>query len=614
MKKSPLIALFLLLVPTIISGIASLYFQEYRPTLEDTRLRRFTSYEELKSFLKTSPQISPYYDGRMPTTTWGVTLRTKEGGAQAPNVPDYSTTNIQVEGVDESDVMKTDGEYIYLVSENSVVIIKAYPPEEARVLSQIKLNGTLSGVFINGDRLVIFEGEFPIYERQAFDPYPYQAPRAFVKIYDISDRENPASRRNVSLDGYYFNSRMIGDYVYVVINQAANVNEEQVGLPKIYSDDQATEISASDIYYSNVSDYYYAFTTVVAINVQNDEEPKHETILLGGTSVMYVSLNNIFVTFPVFETGDEKTGIHRVRIENGEIKYEATGEVPGYVLNQFSMDEYEGHFRIATTTGHVGWFSGSTSKNNVYVLDMNLDIVGSLEDLAPGEKIYSARFMGNRCYLVTFKKIDPLFVIDLTDPKYPTVLGQLKITGYSDYLHPYDENHLIGIGKETVAAEEGNFAWYQGVKISLFDVSDVSMPKEIAKYEIGDRGTDSPVLSDHKAFLFDKSKNLLVMPVSVAEIDEAKYQGEVPPNAYGDFVWQGAYVFNTSLDQGLTLRGRITHIENDTDFMKSDYFAPSPYFVKRSLYIGNVLYTISDKKIKMNSLENLAEINEVELP
>jgi len=245
---------------------------------------------------------------------------------------------------------------------------------------------------------------------------------------------------------------------------------------------------------------------------------------------------------------------------------------------------------------------------------MDLNIVGRLENLAPGERIYSARFMGERCYVVTFKKVDPLFVIDLETPTNPTVLGQLKITGYSDYLHPYDENHIIGIGKETVEAEEGDFAWYQGVKISLFDVSNVSNPIEIDKYEIGDRGTDSPVLSDHKAFLFDKTRNLLVIPVLVAEINEEKYPHGVPPNTHGDYVWQGAYVFNITLDQGLMFKGRITHLENDSDLKKSGYYFYSSYSVKRSLYIDNVLYTISNKKVKMNNLEDLMEINEIELP
>jgi len=607
MKK---FALFLVSLLAIVAALAPFY-PKTPEVSRQTQLERFSSYEELKNFLETSSQGGPYYDEGRWVQTFGMTVKGMESNTEGATVPDYSTTNIQVEGVDEADVIKTDGEYIYIISENSVVILKAYAPEEAQVLSQTKLNGTLRGIFINGDKLVVFEDKFGYYSS-------YGTPRTFIKVYDVSDRESPVLKRNFSLGGYYFNSRMIGDYVYAVINQPAYCHEDEVKLPKIYSGDEVEEIRATEIYYSNSSDYFYTFTTIVAINAQNDEqEAAHETFLLGATRVIYVSLNNIYITFPeqtMMTNGLERTTIHRIHVENGEIECEASGEVPGYVLNQFSMDEYQGYFRIATTTGHVARAWGeATSRNNVYVLDMNLSIVGKLEDLAPGEKIYSARFMGDRCYLVTFRKVDPLFVIDLKNPSNPKVLGKLKITGYSDYLHPYDETHIIGIGKETVAAEEGDFAWYQGVKISLFDVSDVEKPKEMDKYEIGDRGTDSPLLWDHKALLFDKSKNLLVIPVLVAEIDEAKYPNGVPHNAYGDYVWQGAYVFNVSLD-GLVLKGRITHLENDTELMKSGYYFSSPYSVKRSLYIDNVLYTISDKKIKMNNLENLDEINEVELP
>jgi uncharacterized secreted protein with C-terminal beta-propeller domain len=338
-----------------------------------------------------------------------------------------------------------------------------------------------------------------------------------------------------------------------------------------------------------------------------------------------VSRDNIYVAIPkvqvIYERSSasdgqaqERTEVHRIGIKNGRIKLEASGFVPGRVLNQFSMDEYNGHFRIATTLGRLSrTVEESTSVNNVYVLSLNLTIVGRLEGLAPGESIYSARFMGDRGYLVTFKKVDPLFVLDLKQPANPKVLGRLKITGYSDYLQPYDENHIIGIGKETVAAEEGDFAWYQGVKISLFDVSNVSNPIEVDKYEIGDRGTDSPVLSDHKALLFDKTRALLVMPVLVAKIDPEKYPGEVPPYAYGDYVWQGVYVFKVTAGE-LTLTGRVSHIGELDQVGKGYYDLPYRYFVKRALYIGDVLYTVSDGKILMNNLEDLKQINELELP
>jgi uncharacterized secreted protein with C-terminal beta-propeller domain len=403
---------------------------------------------------------------------------------------------------------------------------------------------------------------------------------------------------------------MIGDYVYAIINQEVyNYARNEITLPKICLNNVTVEVPATDIYYSNISDSSYTYTMIVALNVQDFlHKPVFQPFMFGSAHEMYVSLNNIYLAYWDWSyiDGVGKTNIHRIHIENDSIEYVASGAVPGYVLNQFSMDEYNGYFRIATTSTSGMRFSGGASQNNVYVLDMDMKLVGALENLASGETIYSARFVGKRGYLVTFKKIDPLFVIDLSNPFSPSVLGYLKITGYSDYLHPYDENHIIGIGKETVAAEEGDFAWYQGVKISLFDVTDVEHPKEIDKFIIGDRGTDSPVLSDHKALLFDKAKSLLALPVTVAEIDPSKYGGEVPPYTSGDFVWQGTYVFNATLTEGLVLKGRITHL-------KADIFDNSLY-VKRALYIGNVLFTVSDKMIKMNNLETLAEINKVQLP
>jgi len=590
----------------------------YRPELPGgNQISRFASYEQLQDFINTNAQYKAFHwrdaflavvgEGAVPTPS----------STNDYSITDYSTTNIQVAGVDEADIVKTDGEYIYLVSGNRTIIVKAYPPEQAQVLSEIELEGTVAGIFINGDRLVVFEEDTPYYPYNDVRWGPtgefYMpliiSPKTSIKVYDVSDRENPRLQRDISADGQYISSRMIGDYAYVVINEPVYAQDDELNLPRIYFGGNETEIPATDIYYCNVYDYYYMYTTIMAINTQNDDqEPTYETILLGASSNLYVSLNNIYLTFPVWgdDVGDfGKTAIHRIHIEGAEIEPVASGEVPGMVLNQFSMDEYEGYFRVATTT-----YEG-TSQNNVYVLDTALNITGSLTDLAPGETIYSARFMGEKGYLVTFKQVDPLFVIDLSDPRYPKELGYLKVTGYSDYLHPYDENHLIGIGKETTDA--GEFAWYQGVKISLFDVSDVSNPQEISKYEIGHRGTDSPVLRDHKAFLFDKSRNLLVMPVLVMEVDESEYPEGVPSWAYGEPVWQGAYVFDVSLDEGFQLKGRITHIESPADLEQDYYYSYSAFSVERSLYIDDVLYTISDAKIKMNSLENLDYINEVQL-
>jgi inhibitor of cysteine peptidase len=594
--------------------------------LGGNQITKFTSYEQLHEFVNTNA-VSKHFPWRL---SGGDAILVPQGEEEESFAPaasvagdsgtEYSATNIQVAGVDEADMVKTDGVYIYLASGNKTIILRAYPAEQAQILSEIDLEGTVVGIFVNGDRLVVFEEEAPYYpyydvrgEGEAKMYVPYVSPKTYIKVYDISDRENPQLQREVSGNGQYISSRMIGDYVYLVTNEPVYEQEGEVNLPKVFCGGNETEIPATDIYYSDVSDYYYMYTTIIAVNAQDDDqESTYETILLGASSTLYVSVNNIYLTFPVWGTDilgrevwdSERTSIHRLRIEGDAIEYAGSGEVPGMVLNQFSMDEYDGYFRVATTT----W--GETTGNHVYVLDMDLNIVGSLEGLAPGETIYSARFMGERGYMVTFKQVDPLFVIDLSDPGNPRELGYLKVTGYSDYLHPYDETHIIGIGKETTDA--GDFAWYQGVKISLFDVSDVNNPQEISKIEIGDRGSDSPVLWDHKAFLFDRSRNLLVMPILEVKVDQTQYSEEELDWAYGEPVYQGAYVFDISLDGGINLRGRITHIEDMTE--PEYYYYYSPFSVERSLYIKDVLYTISQAKIKMNSLETLDDINEVGLP
>jgi len=539
-------------------------------------LNKFESYEELRDFLE-----HRRYGFEPPRFLLNVeSYGSSELNAMYGLGYDYSKTNVQVEGVDEADIVKTDGEYIYVISGQKVVIVRAYPAEEAAVLSRITVNGTLKQIFINEERIVVF-----------YETGSWNEAKTFIEIYDVSDRENPAVKREMSVDGIYFASRMIGEYVYVVVRKAASVVDGEVSLPEIDFESECKVVPATEIYYSNIADYGYMFTTIVAVNVKEDwQEPTDETILSGATTGMYVSLGNIYLAIGYWD----KTVLHRINIENNEISYVADGQVPGRVLNQFSMDEHEGYFRAATTLDR---------KNNVYILNMDLKIVGRLEDFAPRETIHSARFMGDICYLVTFEKIDPFFVIDLSNPHDPEILGELKITGYSDYLHLYDENHVIGVGKETIP-EEGDFSWHQGVKISLFDVADMCEPKEIAKYEIGDRGSDSPVLRDHKAFLFDRERNLLVIPVLVTEINESG----APPYIYGKTVWQGAYVFTISLtlEEKIVLEGTITHVENGDVHNASHH-------IKRTLYIGEVLYTISNNKIKMNSLLDLSEINELYL-
>lgn len=682
---------FILATVLIVSVVAAVFAVEFAsPTAPNTpgQIKRFASYEELKAYIqnRASDQYTGYVEkmstGQMVTTSTGQMTtqipKTMNAGAGS----DYSTTNIQVAGVDEADTIKNDGNYIYITTSNGVSIINAYPAENATILSNINLSSQPRALFVNGNKLVVFLEDYNYYESPIVGigtsikgaivgkPVSYGGSQTRILTYDITDRKSPIQISNTTIDGSYFESRMIGNNVYAVINQ---LEYGDPVLPVIYYDGEAHPLKASDVYYFDDAPISSGFTmtTVMSIDLEGSKT-RSETFLLGPAIQMYVSKDNIYITYTqwndiysmknmiekvfvlelpkdiaqkISSSNDsykviqdyynslsesekqslqsrvakrmidyqqeiakqvEKTIIHRIGIKDGNILYGSRGEVPGTVLNQFSMDENNGYFRIATTTGHVAR-EGATSRNNLYVLDGSLKLTGKIEDLAPGERIYSARFMGNKAYLVTFRKVDPLFVIDLSDPANPKVLGKLKIPGYSDYLHPYDETYLIGIGKDTVPAEEGDFSWYQGVKISIFDVSDLEHPKEVANYKIGDRGTDSPVLQDHKAFLFNKEKGLMVIPILLAEVSGEKKS----PTDYGEFTYQGAYVFNITADS-ITLRGRITH-STDEDAKKSGFYYGGAT-VTRSLYIGNVLYTISNKMIKMNALDTLQEINKVDLP
>ncbi len=297
-----------------------------------------------------------------------------------------------------------------------------------------------------------------------------------------------------------------------------------------------------------------------------------------------------------------KTIIHKIGIDNGKIEYKTKGEVYGTLLNQFSLDEYNGYLRLATNLNV--WVGDSIINNNVYILDSDMNTVGTLKNLAEGERIYSTRFLGDKLYMVTFKQVDPLFVIELSDPQNPKVLGYLKIPGYSDYLHPYDATHIIGIGKETSENQYGGVVT-QGLKIAFFDVTDFTNPMLVDKVIIGDKGSDSPALHDHKAFLFSDTKKIMVLPVTeVTQIDK------IDQYRYNMKIWNGAYVFNVS-ETGFTRLGKVQHSSSTSQWF--NWWTEAS--VLRSLYMDDNLYTISNKYIKINDLSNnLEELNTVKLP
>ncbi len=564
--------------------------------------------------------------------------------------PSYSSTNIQVEGIDEPDLVKSDGKYLYSISDQGLTITKAYPAEQARVLSRTLFSQFMpQQLLLFKDRLLVIGTRV---EQQVKNvPLPEGGEGSAMKrdqsvstdpssltsfeLWDVSNRENPKRIRVTEFEGNLVSARQISDHVYVVMNKFVYQNAERM-IPmfgdRVNPDSDQTTTFAPAVNCDQVA-YFDPIAssnlmTIASLSMSDPQEDVEKLVIAGSGQNIYASGKYLYVAERLYDNNwgvilenvvpakDSQTVVHRFALKDGGVRYAGNTPVPGTVLNQFSMDESKGMFRIATTVGQVSR-DAVTSKNNVYVLDPGFAITGRLEDLAPGEKIYSARFIGDRGYLVTFQKVDPLFVIDLSEPTNPTVLGKLKIPGYSDYLHPYDATHLIGIGKDAVASEQGNFAWYQGLKLALFDVSDPENPKQLHQEIIGDRGTDSPVLTDHKAFLFDRQKNLLVLPVTLAQIsDDAKKDVDAVMGTplYGDYVYQGAYVYRLTLDDGFELRGRITHVSDEDQFEKLGSFFPNVNeAVMRSMYIEDALYTLSNQKLKIHSLSDLTEVKTLDL-
>ncbi len=543
-------------------------------------LQRFQSLDELKAHLKDSPVGWPWVfgDARL--------LGAGDVATASGSVP-YSGTNNQVAGVDEADIVKNDDTYIYTATWNAstyrseVAIVRAYPPGDAALVSTIPVDPGVQGLFVDGDRLaVITGGGFAYILSEGPMPWFYRTQTRLL-VYDVSDPTAPALVKNVTVTGSYVGARLIGhvatlvvqDYLYLVDNGTSVV------LPTIWTDGVARDLTAADLGYFADSEGSNADTIVLSVDLASAAAPAFESFLTRGVYQMYVSAGNVYMAGVEWEANRDRTvvaetsTVHKVSIDGGP-RYVCSVRVPGSILNQFSMDEASGVLRVATTLG-LWTPEGRSTSAAVYTFDDLLVNLGSLTGLAEGERVFSARFLGPRAYLVTYRQVDPLFVLDVSDPRTPRVLGFLKIPGVSDYLHPLDSTHLLGLGRD----DPGGAGRLQGIKLSLFDVSDVEHPAEVASLVIGsgeDAWAWSEALYDHKAFLLVPypftDPTLVVIPVTI-------------------YRWGG---------------GSSTHEESADG---------SPYGqqVRRSLYIGEVLYTVSPSLILGNRMDTLAEVARVPL-
>jgi len=564
-------------------------------------LPAFTSRDQVREFLSNMNSYSPGTNSDYVLAPSSATRDTMEGSADAV----FSSTNVQVAGVDEQDTVKTDGTYLYLASYNNVSIVRAIPPNDMKIISVIEAANLIGadaqntsvyidGIYLDQGKLIVIFSAYswaPIAVASPDSPdvavrIVDSMPRTIVAVVDVSDPSTPTLQSSFGVTGYALTTRMTGGVVYLVTQQYIWYYADDYYLPRVYAENGSTEVPVGDVHYDPNSSVANSYVNILAIDVSSLQSSVM-SIVAGYSSTIYMSTDHLYLTFqkwagdivmldgsvaPV-ESNSALTTIYRISVDGLSMNTTGKGDVTGWLLNQFSMDEKGSYLRVATTTD---W---SNSKNAVYVLDDQLDVVGALEGLAPGERIFSARFLDDTLYLVTFRQIDPLFVVDLTDPTNPKVVGQLEMPGFSSYLHPIDATHVLGIGSEG-----------SNLKISLYDVGDPANPVEVDKYVFSADWSYSAAQYDHKAVLFDSDRGLLVLPVTLT------WYTTVDPYNYTYETWNGFYVFTVSATAGLEVKGTVAH---------DDY-------AQRSAYIGDCLYTISTSMVKANSLIDLSELGSLQ--
>lgn len=570
--------------------------------------------------------------------TWSIgidSVGSTESSSSSSNTKDYSTTNIQVENVDEADIVKTDGDYIYSISEDNVIITDAKDPKQPKVVATIQSedDDIPEDIILYKDKLVVISTKGNQTQRYYYN----NRMNTVVKIYNITSREKPVLTKSYEMYEPYYTSRCIDNVLYVI--SSGNLRKEDDEIVVGYNEDnmekemsidkikylkdvkttKQTLISTVDLnnetadikldsYLMNISNAYVSENAIYLLNQRYSNDTKMPISLLFG-------LKGVFGLEDYYEMDSESgyyTEIYKFDIKEN-VEYKAKTKVKGKTINQYSLDEKDNHLRIALY---------DNDGSRVAIFDEDLKQIGISDNVAKGEKMYSSRFIGDKVYFVTYKTIDPLFVMDLSNEAKPKVLGKLKIPGYSTYLHPYDENHIIGIGMETKEIINRNSngkvisttAKVVGMKMALFDVSNVNSPVQISSVVIGDSRITSAILTNPKALLFSKEKSLIAIPVNNYSQDfevTSSNNYETMINNYTKYSKpynaEGYFVYNINVQDGFKLKGVITHEKTNATY----YYSNSKLL--RGLYIDNNLYTVSETMIKVNELDSLKAVGELKL-
>lgn len=540
-----------------------------------------------------------------------------DSGAKAEGGSDVSGTNNQVEGVDEADTVKLNEDYLFTVSNQSVVIFDIQNPENMKEAGRIKFSADRypQQLFLTEDYLIILNQSHEVQNSpkmagSADEMWMPQDGVAIASIYSLDDPTNPQLVREVGAEGYLSNARMTDNTIYFITNLYSRMwayqeNEDIELRPYQYDSEESEDLKVVD--YEDITilpDTLEGGYTIISALKLDDLESQQLTTegYLGSSEQFYMSTNSLYLTSTVYdssESGDDNnrimiwnpgkrdTDVFKFSLDGTAITYKGSHRLEGHLLNQFSMDEYKDHFRVVTTEGDA-WDESQPSENHLFILDAEMNRVGEIKGLAKEERIYSARFMGDKAYMVTFKETDPLFVFDVADPKNPKVLGELKIPGFSNYLQPVGENHLLGIGYDTKmitfpGMKEPSLVT-AGMKLSLFDVTDFTQPKEQDVEIIGGQGTYSPVQYDHKALMIHQEKGYYGFPVTI-------YTGE--PGGAATFQGDGSHIYKVTAEDGITLAAELMN-----EKVQGQQYEVWEETVQRLVYVDNTLFTLAMNQIE----------------
>lgn len=540
-------------------------------------LNRIKSYQALYNYLSLENEVikgMPDVDASSGTATNKVPEGNMSNG-------DYSDTNIQTQGIDEGDIVKTDGEYIYVRNKRTIAVLKA-DGKDTKKVSDIDVMNNILKEFYNYNDNKINKDSFNI-----IDTYIYKDRLIVISscieeksmVYVTVAEMNEGKVKDIHVmrqEGEYYDSRMKDGVLYLITdifmfaNSLSSV-DDVIGM----AGDK--EIPPENAFYTSIHEYYNMYYIMSSVDTMSEAKVIDSKAYIGGSIELYVSSGHIY--FLEEDNYGEKINIVRFSFKDGNIEPEESGYVYGMVNNSFSADEYNGYLRVVTT---------QVSGNSLYVLNDKLEIVGSITGLAEGEEIKSARFMGDTGYFVTYRNTDPLFMVDLSDPTDPKIMDELKITGYSAYLHFMDEDNLLGIGYES----DSYTGIEEGIKVTLFDVTDKSDIKVKENFKYG-KGTYSDAVNNHNAIMASDSKGIYGFCLYYYETDTYVDEGG-DSGVYARY--EPAYKYKVFMYKD----GAIKEVESIEKYDENNV-----RFTVRGLYIGDYFYIVSRANAYVYSLDDV---------